>query len=169
MVVVKQTPDFYQEVVSRLGGETLTRCYQCGTCASSCPIATITTRFNPRLIIKRSIAGDRESVVSNEPIWLCCSCYSCQERCPQKVEIAEVIYVLRNIALREGYVPKAFIEMSSNLIAEGRVVPATAFAVKSREKFRLPPLKTTGIEALNKILSTTSFTEAVEKAKRRAI
>jgi heterodisulfide reductase subunit C len=162
---MEKVPEFHREVTARLGGETLTKCYQCGTCASSCPVARITTRFNPRVVIKNAIAGNRRSVVVDEPIWLCCSCYNCQERCPQGVEIAEVIYALRNIALKEGHTPKAFVEMSSNLIAEGRVVPTTAFTIKSRERFGLPPLKSTGLEALGKILSTTSFGEAVEKAK----
>jgi len=161
----KRIPQFFQEVRSRLGGETLTKCYQCGTCASSCPVARITARFNPRVVIKNALAGEREHVVVDEPIWLCCSCYNCQERCPQGVEIAELIFALRNIALREGHSPKAFVEMSSNFVTEGRVVPISSFTVKRREALGLPPLKDTGIEALNKILAATSFSRIVEKAK----
>ncbi len=160
-----QTPKFYEEVTSRLGGETLTKCYQCGTCASSCPVAKTTTRFNPRVVIKNAVWGDRERIVARDTIWLCCSCYNCQERCPQGVEIADVFYALRNIALRDGYAPKAFVEMATNFASEGRVVPASAFTVKSRENLKLPPLKSTGVEALSKILTATAFDKAVEKAK----
>jgi len=163
--VEKQAPKFYEEVTSKLGGETMTKCYQCGTCASSCPVAKITTRFNPRVVIKNAIAGNRGHIVVDEPIWLCCSCYNCQERCPQGVEIAEIIYALRNIALREGHSPKAFIDMALNLMTQGRVVPTSSFTMKRRETFGLPPLKETGVETLNKILSATSFKKAVEKAK----
>lgn len=160
-----EDPKFYEEVRSKLGGETLTRCYQCGTCASSCPVARITTRFNPRLVIKRSLLGSRGEVVTEDPIWLCCSCYNCQERCPQGVEIADVVYALRNIALREGHAPKAFVDMALNLITEGRVVPVSAFTIKKRETFGLPPLRDAGVEALNKILTATSFSKTVERAK----
>jgi heterodisulfide reductase subunit C len=85
---------FSSEVTNRLGGETLTACYQCGTCASSCPVARITPKFNPREVIKLSLLGEKEEVIGGEAIWLCCSCFNCQERCPQKVEIADVIYTL---------------------------------------------------------------------------
>ena len=98
---------FSNIITSRLGGKTITLCYQCGTCASSCPVAKITPRFNPREVIKLSLLGAEEEVLSSDSIWLCCSCYNCQERCPQKVEIADVIYALRNIALREGHAPQA--------------------------------------------------------------
>ncbi len=164
----KQNPQFYEQVTSKLGGETLTKCFQCGTCASSCPVAKLTTRFNPRLVIKNAVAGEKERILVDGPIWLCCSCYNCQERCPQGVEIAEIMYALRNIALKEGHLPKAFIEMASNLMVEGRVVPTSAFTAKRREPLGLPPLKETGIEPLSKILSVTSFSKTVEKAKEVA-
>jgi heterodisulfide reductase subunit C len=160
-----ESPKFFEEVRSRLGGETLTLCYQCGTCTSSCPVANITKRFNPRMVIKSSILGNRKEVVYGDPIWLCCSCYNCQERCPQGVEIADLFYALRNIALREGHAPKAFVDMATNFATEGRVVQTASFAIKSRENFKLPPLKSTGVEALSKILAATSFSKTVEKAK----
>ncbi len=164
----KENMKFHKEVTAKLGGETLMKCYQCGTCASSCPVATITTRFNPRVVIKEAIADDRHHLVVDDPIWLCCSCYNCQERCPQRVAIAEVMFALRNIAIGEGHTPKAFVEMASNLVNEGRVVPTAGFVSKRRETVGLPPLKDTGVEPLKQILSATSFDKTVEKAKEAA-
>ncbi len=148
---------FSDEVTSRLGGETLTSCYQCGTCASSCPVAKITPKFNPREVIKLSLLGEKDEVVSGDAIWLCCSCFNCQERCPQKVEIADLIYVLRNIALAEGHIPNIYSEFASALLNEGRIVQVSKFVEKKRETLGLPPLKPTGIDALRKILSATGF------------
>ncbi len=147
---------FYKQVTSKLGGETLTSCYQCGTCASSCPVAKLTKRFNPRNIIKNALLGNREKLLTDGSIWLCCSCFNCQERCPQEVEIAELIFTLRNIALAEGYAPKAFVDMASSLMSTGRLVPVTKFLMRRREKAGLPPISDTGIEALNKIFSIPS-------------
>lgn len=159
---------FYEEVTSKLGGETLTLCYQCGTCASSCPVAKLTKRFNPRTIIKNALLGNREKVLTDGAIWLCCSCFNCQERCPQGVEIADLIFALRNIALKEGYVPKAFIDMASSLLSEGRVVPVTKFMMRRREKVGLPPVLDTGVEALNKIFFIPSLNKNVVEAKEEA-
>jgi heterodisulfide reductase subunit C len=154
---------FSTVVASRLGGETMTLCYQCGTCASSCPVAKISPRFNPREVIKLSLLGEKDEVVSGEAIWLCCSCYNCQERCPQKVEIADVIYALRNIAFKEGYIPNIYSEFASAILNEGRIVKVSAFVEKKRPTLGLPPLQPTGVEALRKMLSATGFNRLQQK------
>lgn len=148
---------FSNEVVHKLGGETMTLCYQCGTCASSCPVAKVTNKFNPREVIKLSLWGERQEILSGDAIWLCCSCYNCQERCPQKVEIADVIYALRNIAVREGNIPEIYMEFVNGLKSEGRVATLSKFIEKKRPDYGLPPLKPAGVEALKKILSATGF------------
>ena len=148
---------FSDVVASRLGGETVTLCYQCGTCASSCPVAKITERFNPREVIKLSLLGEKQEVISGDAIWLCCSCYNCQERCPQKVEIADVIYALRNIALNEGYIPNIYSEFASSLLSDGRIVGISKFVENKRPTLGLPPLQPTGVDALRKILFATGF------------
>lgn len=159
--------EFSKEVAHQLGGETITACYQCGTCASSCPVAKITDRFNPREVIKLSLFGERKEILSGDAIWLCCSCYNCQERCPQKVEIADVIYALRNLAIKNGHIPNIYTEFATGLINEGRIVPVSKFVEKKRPDYGLPPLKPTGVDALRKILSATGF-DKIQKKKEEA-
>jgi heterodisulfide reductase subunit C len=159
----KKPANFSKEVKHKLGGETITACYQCGTCASSCPVAKTTERFNPREVIKQSLLGERDEILSGEAIWLCCSCYNCQERCPQKVEIADVIYALRNIAIKEGKIPNIYSEFASGLMSEGRIVPISKFLEKKRADYGLPPLKPCGVEALKKIISCTGFDQLWHK------
>jgi len=154
---------FSKEISSRLGGETVTLCYQCGTCASSCPVARITEKFNPREVIKMSLWGEKKEILSGDAIWLCCSCYNCQERCPQRVEIADVIYALRNIAIKEGNVPNIYSEFAAGLLNEGRIVPISKFLEKKRPEVGLPPLKPAGVDALRKILSATGFDKLQKK------
>ncbi|MGQ9507035.1 MAG: 4Fe-4S dicluster domain-containing protein [Candidatus Bathycorpusculaceae bacterium] len=158
MTQEKTSPkNFSREMTSQLGGETITFCYQCGTCASSCPVAKITEKFNPREVIRLALLGMRDEVLSGNAIWLCSSCYNCQERCPQKVEIADVIYALRNIAIREGHIPNIYSEFAAGLMSEGRIVPISKFLEKKRPEYGLPPLKPAGVEAIRKILSATGF------------
>jgi heterodisulfide reductase subunit C len=157
------TTDFTKEITSRMGGETITYCYQCGTCASSCPVAKTTERYNPRQIIRLALLGLRQDVIAGDAIWLCASCYQCQERCPQKVEIADVIYALRNIAIREGNIPNIYAEFAAGITSEGRIVPISKFLEKKRADYGLPPLKPTGVEAVKKILSATGFDKIMFK------
>jgi len=159
---------FSDMVKSRMGGETITSCYQCGTCASSCPVARITDKFNPREVIKLSLLGEKEEVLSGDSIWLCCSCYNCQERCPQKVEIADVIYALRNIAFEKGYIPNLYSEFASAIINDGRIAKISKFMEQKRPTIGLPPLQPTGVEALRKILSATGF-DKLQKEREEAL
>jgi len=154
---------FSDTITSRLGGETITSCYQCGTCASSCPVAKITDKFNPREVIKLSLLGEKEEVLSGDSIWLCCSCYNCQERCPQKVEIADVIYALRNIAFEKGYIPTLYSEFASAIINDGRIGKISKFMEQKRSTIGLPPLQPIGVDALRKILSGTAFEKFQQK------
>jgi heterodisulfide reductase subunit C len=149
--------DFSSQVAAQFGGETMKRCYQCGTCASSCPVAKRTPHFNPRELIKLSLLGCEDEVLSGESIWLCCSCYNCQERCPQKVEIADVIYALRNIALKKGHVPSIYSKFASALMTDGRIVGVSKFVETKRPTLGLPPLQKVGVENLRKILCVTGF------------
>jgi heterodisulfide reductase subunit C len=148
---------FSEEVVNRHGGETLKSCYQCGTCASSCPVARLDSNFNPREVIKLTLLGEKNEIVSGEAIWLCTSCFNCQERCPQNVEIAELIYALRNMAIEAGNSPNIYNDFASALISDGRIVAISKFVEKKREEYGLPSLKPVDVENLNTILSATNF------------
>lgn len=157
-----ENKSFSNEIIKRHGGETLRACYQCGTCASSCPVARLDASFNPREIIKLSLLGEKEEVVAGDSIWLCTSCFNCQERCPQNVEIAEVIYALRNIAIEAGHSPNIYADFGSALMTEGRIVSISKFVEKKRGEYGLPPLKPVGIEALKKILAATGFIKPIK-------
>lgn len=146
----------------------LTLCYQCGTCASSCPVAKITSRFNPREVIKLALMGEKREVVATDAVWFCCSCYNCQERCPQQVPIAYVIYALRNIAFKEQHNPRIYSEFASAFMNEGRIVSVSKFAEKKRSEYGLPPLQPVGVEALRKLLSAIRFCES-QKIKETSL
>ena len=154
---------FSEEVSHRHGGETLKSCYQCGTCASSCPVARLDSSFNPREIIKLSLLGEKEEILSNKAIWLCCSCFNCQERCPQSVEIADLFYALRNIALEAGHSPNIYSDFATGLITEGKIVQVSKFVEKKRDEYGLPPLKPANVDAVNEILKETGFTKPAKK------
>ncbi len=77
---------FRGEVAAEPGGEMIRYCFQCGTCTASCPVRAVEDRFNPRRIIRMAILGMKKEVLNSSFIWLCSSCYACQQRCPQGVK-----------------------------------------------------------------------------------
>ncbi len=78
----------------------LEMCIQCGTCGGSCPVSQA-MEHTPRMLFAMLRAGMREEVLSSNTPWLCVSCYHCVVRCPQEVHIADVMYTLKSMAVKE--------------------------------------------------------------------
>lgn len=136
-------PDFRQELLSQEGGEKLAACFACRTCMASCPITVVNDRFNPLKVIRMALYGLKKEVLGSDFIWLCSSCYACQERCPQGVSITEFMTLLKNMAVREGYVPSGVKAQQGIIRTQGRIYPIDEFDNKKRNKIDLPLLPTT--------------------------
>jgi heterodisulfide reductase subunit C len=136
-------PNFKYEVARELGNDSLTRCFACGTCTAGCPVREIDSKYNPRKIIRMVILGMRKEVLESDFIWLCSTCYTCYDRCPQGVHLTSIMKALRNIAAREGHVHPAFREQARLVGSFGRLYEVEDFDNKKREKMGLPPVKKT--------------------------
>ena len=77
-------PEFKHRVAEQPGGEGLKACFGCKACTAACPIQPIDKRYDPRKIIRMALLGMKKQVLESDFIWLCSSCYGCQEVCPQK-------------------------------------------------------------------------------------
>jgi heterodisulfide reductase subunit C2 len=133
-------PGFPKEVAGEPGAEEISRCYACGTCTASCPVRRFHPVFNPRRILRMVLLGMRDQVLKEPFIWLCATCYSCQERCPQGVRISDIMRALKNIAVRAGNRPE-IVPMQIKLLTEkGTLYPLDEFDNKKRIKAGLPTL-----------------------------
>lgn len=141
-------------VMKEPGGQYITRCFACGTCTAGCPVREVDDRYNPRKIIRMALLGMKERVLSSDFIWLCSSCYTCQERCPQDVRITDLMTAMKNIAVREGYVPESYKAQVALLRDHGRLYEIGEFENKKRSKMGLPPI-TESAEEVAKILAAT--------------
>jgi heterodisulfide reductase subunit C len=134
-------PGFRAQILAEPGGQRFMRCFSCGTCVAGCPVAGKTEKYNPRRIIRMALLGMREQVLASEFVWLCSSCYTCHERCPQDVHIPDLMNAIRNIAVREGHVPTAFRQQAELLCEHGRLYEITDFENERRAEQGLPPIK----------------------------
>ena len=135
-------PGFKHEVLEEAGGEGFKACFACGTCSASCPIQEVDERFSPKRIIRMVLLGMREEVLNSDFVWLCSSCYACQERCPQSVSITELMTVLKNLAFRNGNIPLGVRTQLQRIRDDGRIYAIDDFDNKKRAKADLPPLPT---------------------------
>ncbi len=88
-------------------GEKLYTCIQCGTCSATCPLSHFMD-FTPRKIIAMVRAGFKEEVLRSFTIWLCSSCHSCTADCPRGIKITDVMYALKQMAIREKVYSRRF-------------------------------------------------------------
>jgi len=133
-------PNFKHEVSDRPGGEHLNVCFACGECTASCPVSEIDEKYNPRKIVRMVMLGMREEVLSSKFIWLCATCYTCHERCPQGVGIPQIMTVLKNMAAQEGYMPPAFGTQVDLIDRFGRLYEIEDFDNRRRERMELPSM-----------------------------
>lgn len=113
--------EFTQKFIDA-GLETVDHCFQCGTCGGGCPSGR-RTPYRVRQIVRKCLLGLKEEVISDPALWMCTTCYTCQERCPRSVEIVGIIKMARNVAAQAGYMADAHKATGSFVIKSGHGVP----------------------------------------------
>jgi len=113
-----QTVSPYLEVTQAImdaGGEKLKTCFQCATCSGSCPWAPV-NGFNVRAMIRLSQFG-LEGI--EHYMWECSSCRQCEVRCPQAVEIINVVKAARTVFSQGGLLPGSLRNVVGSLTSKG--------------------------------------------------
>jgi heterodisulfide reductase subunit C len=138
-------------------------CYQCGTCAGGCPVARWRENFNPRLLIERLLRGEAGELLEDRGIWLCAACLTCLERCPQGIQVSEIVVQLKNAAARMGNIPESELKKDREIIRCGWVqVPGSRIS-RVREELGLPE-NSRGVDAaeMSVLARETGWVERME-------
>lgn len=139
-------------------------CIQCGTCTGSCPSGRY-TNLNVRRIIKDSVTRD----ISDEiQLWMCTTCYNCQERCPRGIKITDAIFALRHEAVKKGKILLAHRSVCNFLIDTGHAVPIDEQHLSIRKKIGLGVPETVynhpgALKDVKTLLRSTGFDELVKE------
>ena len=158
-------PDFTAEFIDA-GIETVKHCFQCGTCSGSCPSGR-RTPYKVRQIVRKCLLGLKEEVITDDALWMCTTCYTCQERCLRSVKIVEIIKKARNIAAHAGYMAKPHKMTGVFVMNTGHGVPINDATKALRAKIGLseiPPTTHAYPEALaevQKLCKITGFDELI--------
>lgn len=140
--------------ILKTAGLDLLSCMQCGTCTGSCPSGRH-TGLNTRKII-RDARKNKAAVLSDDALWLCTTCYTCQERCPRGIPITDALLELRRLAVKEGFILPEHRSVSEMVMECGHAVPLDEETKKKREELGLDPIPETiqkNPEALEKLKS----------------
>jgi heterodisulfide reductase subunit C len=127
----------FQADVARESGQRLESCYQCGNCTAGCAY-TPDYDFPVHQVMRLVQLGLKQSALSCRSIWLCATCQACTTRCPNNIDVARVMDVLRHMARRAGFAPEPAVKtftdsFLASVARHGRVFEvglAAAFALK---------------------------------------
>jgi heterodisulfide reductase subunit A len=85
-----------------LDAKKLKSCFECGICTASCSInEMIGNEYSPRKLVE-DIYSNPEDLLDSEAIWLCAWCYRCHSRCPQALDLPEILLFMRSEAVKRG-------------------------------------------------------------------
>ncbi|MBU1228953.1 MAG: 4Fe-4S dicluster domain-containing protein [Proteobacteria bacterium] len=127
----------FQAEVARASGQLLQSCYQCGNCTAGC-VYTPDYDYPVHQVMRLVQLGLRERALGCRSLWLCATCQACTTRCPNDIDVARVMDVLRHMARQAGFAPepgvKTFTDgFLASVAKHGRVFEAglaAAFALK---------------------------------------
>jgi len=95
-------------------------CFGCQTCTNVCPVVANyespkeVLGMLPHQIMYAAGLGIRDLAFGSNMLWDCVTCYQCQEQCPQGVKVTEVLYELKNLAIKNA------VEKGEQFVDEGQ-------------------------------------------------
>ena len=98
---------FMSRVTGLAQANTFSVCFGCQNCTNVCPV--VGNYENPKEIlgllpheIMHCLALKQKGLaLGSRMLWDCVTCYLCQEHCPQEVCVTDVLYQLKNLAMKE--------------------------------------------------------------------
>ena len=158
--------DFRYEISEKVGAKSLLKCIQCGVCSSGCTV-TEYVDMQPHRVVASCLLGLRKEVLSSQAIWTCSLCHRCTERCPKNVDYSFILALLRNMAVKEGKIPKEYSGTVQVIYDNGFVVPYTGGLKdnidRRRNRMGLPEIVPPNLDEIKFIIKETGLGDLVKE------
>jgi Fe-S oxidoreductase len=98
---------FQVELNPSAQANTFSFCFNCETCTTVCPVVANYDNpqevlgLLPHQIMHSCGLGLKDLALGSNMLWDCLTCYQCQEQCPQGVCVTDVLYELKNLAVKQ--------------------------------------------------------------------
>jgi heterodisulfide reductase subunit C len=150
----KQVMDYH------IGSDLIKYCYQCSRCADNCPITKVTTDFytttgyNPRSNILNALLGYKDAIFSADPltIWGCTVCDTCDEVCPQNIELTEIFTFLKKQSIADGNGPEFIYSQAQAIFDSAKAIPSQPAIERRREQLGLPSVAAPDVSEFQTLL-----------------
>ncbi|MHA2008740.1 MAG: 4Fe-4S dicluster domain-containing protein [Promethearchaeota archaeon] len=140
--LIKQNPSLYP-------------CFQCGSCTERCPVSRITDgMYNPRNNILSALLGRKDMLLRGNDlvIWGCTTCHSCDEICPQGIELTETFAFLKNQSIAQNNGPEFIYDQARAIFENAKAIPLQSAIEKRRDQMGLPASLKPDIQEVQTIL-----------------
>ena len=98
--------DFVLSMLTKEGN--LNFCFNCGACSSGCPASGL-AGMDPRKFVRMVCLGMDQEIMTNNWVWMCTTCNRCVHVCPMKVDIPQLVSIIRS-QWPKGKRPKSIVE-----------------------------------------------------------
>lgn len=96
--------------------------------------------FNPRRVIEMILQDEIGTLIKDYKIWLCTACHTCSERCPQAIEVSEMMVQLKNAAARMGNIPENEAKVGREILKTGWAQSPGKKILQIRQELELPEM-----------------------------
>ncbi len=96
-------------------------------------------------------------------IWGCTVCDTCDEVCPQKVELTEIFTILKNMSVERGEAPDYYTTQALTILENAKAIPMQPAIERRREQLKLPKIMEPDIAEVKKLLEATKLSKKLVK------
>ena len=140
-------------------------CLQCGVCTTECPVSKVTNgTYNPRRNILATLLGYKDLLLEGDNllVWGCTDCHTCEEVCPQHIELTDLFSVLKNLSIVLGNGPEYVIEQAKAVFNNAKAIPSQPAIERRREDLGLPPVSEPNINEVQTLLKNLGIDEKLK-------
>ena len=159
--------DFRKAIFDKITVPALTYCYQCNKCTEMCIVAKIVGEdvYNPRKLVLHSFLGNKANVMPSGPddmkVWGCTYCDTCDEVCPNGIELTEIFYLIKNMLAKKKQLPEFYTIQATTIRDNGKAIPLMDAIVGRRERMGLGKLLEPDVNKVKTIMKETGMDEII--------
>jgi len=95
--MTKIDPNFADQL-KKYGADDFDACFNCGNCTAVCSLSEKSVNF-PRYMIRLSMLGLKQEILSSREPWLCYACGECSETCPRQADPGQLMAAIRRYSI----------------------------------------------------------------------